>query len=108
MLSMTKVAAGATFTVVRIKNRPLAKRLEGEGILPGADIRITAVRPDFITVEYRGHAFSLTQDEAVQIILDEPLQRGPQDPVFLGGCCAYGNSARVWDEFVNEEKQDRE
>lgn len=91
-----------TYTVTRVRDRKTAAALERRGIAPGSDIVILSRPAEGALVRLvNGRESSLTEEEAASLTLEEPRLRKASDPVFLGGCCAYGNTAEVWDKYVN-------
>ncbi len=94
-----------SYTVKRIKGRDIARALEGRGIAVGSDLTILAREQDGSALVrlVNGREINLSAVETAGMALEEPRLRRASDPVFLGGCCAYGNTAEVWDKYVNGE-----
>lgn len=94
---------GQTYTVHKVKGGKLAaESLEQRGLAAGSDVTILERAPDGgILARIMGRELTLTPQEGADIVVDEQLVRKETDPVFLGGCCAYGCTADVWDKYVN-------
>lgn len=92
-----------TYTVKRIKGRGIARALEDRGIAVGSDLTLLARGEDggALVRLVNGREVPLSAEETAGMALEEPRLRRASDPVFLGGCCAYGNTAEVWDKYVN-------
>lgn len=94
---------GQTYTVRKVKGgRAAAEALERRGLAAGSDVTLLAHTPDGgILARVMERELTLTPQEGADVVVDEQLVRKDTDPVFLGGCCAYGCTADVWDKYVN-------
>lgn len=103
-MRFSEVELQKTYTVTRIRGRKIAAALVSRGIAPGSDIVVLSRSEEGALIRLvNGIENALNKEEADGLVLEEPRLRKASDPVFLGGCCAYGNTAEVWDKYVNGE-----
>ena len=102
MFSLLESEQDKTYTIFRIKGKQ-KKPLENKGIAVGCDITLLSFADDgsALVKLANGLEKNLSPEQADAIMIDRQWIRKSSDPVFLGGCCAYGNTAEVWDKYVN-------
>lgn len=96
---------GKTYTVSRIRGRKATSALAQRSIAVGSDLTIlSCAEKDGARVRLiNGREEVLNPEEAASLTLEEIRLRKNSDIVSLGGCCAYGRSAEVWDKYLNDE-----
>lgn len=92
-----------TYTVSRIRGRKVSATLARRSIEVGSDLTILSrTAADGARVRLiNGREEALSPDEAASLTLEEIRLRKNSDMVSIGGCCAYGRSAEVWDKYLN-------
>ena len=103
MIRLRQGTAGKVYTVSWVKGGGrIARPLEERGVVAGVDVTLLSLTPEGgALVRLRDREFSLTPAEAENLVVDAPLVRKKGDPVFLGGCCGYGNTSAMWEKYVN-------
>ena len=94
-----------TYTVSRIRGHKATAALAQRSIAVGSDLTILSyTAADGARVRLiNGREEALSPEEAASLTLDEIRRRKKSDIINLGGCCAYGRSAEVWDKYLNDE-----
>ena len=101
MKTLKDAACGDTFTVRKVRgDRAFVDQMAAVGIMRGSDVTLTAMLPDGgMAIRTGCKELSLAAQQAEQIVVEEQFVRKSSDPVFFSGCCAYGNSAGIWDRI---------
>lgn len=109
MIRLRQGTPGKVYTVSWVKGGGrIARPLEERGVVAGVDVTLLSLTPEGgALVRLRDREFSLTPAEAENLVVDAPLVRKKGDPVFLGGCCGYGNTSAMWENTSTETRRPR-
>ena len=95
MLDWKELKPGMVVTVQSVSgSRELKKKLERDGIMSGSDLTVVSLEEGKTVVSTGRFTHALSPEECSVLRITEEFKRH-NDPVLLGGCCAYGNSVEM-------------
>lgn len=110
MKTLAEATKGSKHTVHKIAGgKKQIKKMESIGIMSGSDIELLDIleMKKLLHILTASKELFISVEDAKYIKVIPQLVRGKNDPIFLGGCCAYGNTAAIWDR-INEMNKEEE
>lgn len=110
MKTLAKSTVGSILTVHKVtggKNQ--INKMETIGIMSGSDITLLDISQskDIFYISVDSKELTISAEDAATVRVVKQFVRKKGDPIFLGGCCAYGNTADLW-ERINTMNQEEE
>lgn len=111
--SLADFIVGSKLTVHKVTGgKKQVLKMEAIGIMRGSDITVLDViqSEDLLYIYSGSKELSISRKDAELVLVTAQFTRGKNDPIFLGGCCAYGNTADIWDRInaLNQEENKHE